>query len=71
LRWRWSILEGIVKRWLSRRGYGFIEVDNEEDVFVHHSALNGVFALREGQRVMFETESSPRGLRAKNVQVIE
>ena len=64
-------MEGIVKRWLDR-GYGFIGVDgNDDDVFVHHSNLNGVFELREGQSVEFEMEDSPKGPRAVNVKIVE
>ncbi|MBD3206078.1 hypothetical protein GF319_07010 [Candidatus Bathyarchaeota archaeon] len=64
-------MEGTVKRWLDR-GYGFIDVDGmEEDVFVHNSELQGAFQLREGQRVEFDVEDSPKGPRALNVKVVE
>ena len=64
-------MEGIVKRWLDGRGYGFIEVDNrEDDVFVHHSALQGTYSLMQGQRVEFDLENSYRGPKATNVKVI-
>lgn len=64
-------LEGIVKKWLDGRGYGFIEVDDsEDDVFVHHSELQGTYSLMNGQKVEFEVESSYKGPRAKNVKVI-
>jgi CspA family cold shock protein len=64
-------LEGIVKRWLDR-GYGFIDVDGmEDDVFVHQSELEGAFQLREGQKVEFDVEDSPKGPRALNVKVVE
>ncbi len=64
-------MEGIVKRWLDR-GYGFIEVEGEEDdIFVHNSSIQGAFELREGQKVEFEVEDSPKGPRAVNVKVVE
>jgi CspA family cold shock protein len=64
-------LEGIVKRWLDR-GYGFIEVEGQEDqVFVHYTALDGVSELVEGQKVEFEVEDSPKGPRALNVKLVE
>jgi len=64
-------LEGVVKRWLDR-GYGFIGVEGEDDdVFVHQSALEGAYELREGQKVEFDIEDSPRGPRAVNVKIIE
>ena len=64
-------MEGIVKRWLDR-GYGFIGVEgNDKDVFVHHSSLNEVYELREGQNVEFDMEDSPKGPRAVNVKIVE
>lgn len=64
-------MEGIVKRWLDR-GYGFIEVEGkDDDVFVHQSSLEGAYELREGQKVEFEIEDSPKGPRAANVKIIE
>jgi CspA family cold shock protein len=64
-------LEGTVKRWLDR-GYGFIGVEgNDDDVFVHHSNLDGVYELREGQNVEFDLEDSPKGPRAVNVKIVE
>ena len=64
-------MEGIVKRWLDR-GFGFIGVEGQEDeVFVHHTALDGVSELREGEKVEFDVEDSPKGPRAVNVKVVE
>lgn len=64
-------LEGIVKKWLDGRGFGFIEVDDsEDDVFVHHSELQGTYSLISGQKVEFEVEDSDKGPRATDVKVI-
>ena len=64
-------MDGIVKRWLDR-GFGFIGVEgNDEDVFVHHSNLDGAYELSEGQNVKFDMESSPKGPRAVNVTIVE
>jgi len=64
-------LEGIVKKWLDGRGFGFIEVDDsEDDVFVHHSELQGTYSLMSGQKVEFEVEDSYKGPRAKKVKVV-
>lgn len=64
-------LEGIVKKWLDDRGFGFIEVDDsEDDVFVHHSELQGTYSLMGGQKVEFEVEDSDKGPRATNVKVV-
>jgi len=63
-------LEGTVKRWLDR-GFGFIAVEGQDDeVFVHHTSLDGISELREGQKVEFEIEDGPKGPRAKNVKVV-
>ena len=64
-------MEGIVKKWLDDRGFGFIEVDDsDDDVFVHHSELQGAYSLMSGQKVEFEIEDSDKGPRATNVKVI-
>ena len=64
-------MNGIVKRWLDR-GFGFIGVEgNDDDVFVHHSNLDGAYELSEGQNVKFDMESSPKGPRAVNVTIVE
>ena len=64
-------MEGTVKRWLDR-GFGFIGVEGQDDeVFVHHTSLDGISELREGQKVEFEVEDGPKGPRATNVKVVE
>jgi CspA family cold shock protein len=67
-----NVLEGTVKRWLTGRGYGFIEPEEgDDDIFVHVSEIGGLFELREGQHVEFEVENTPKGLRAVKVNVVE
>jgi len=54
---------GTVKFYNDQRGFGFIAPDDgEKDVFVHATALEraGILALREGQKVKFDTENDPR-----------
>lgn len=64
-------MEGVVKKWLDR-GYGFIGVaDKDDDVFVPSNDIEGVFELREGQKVEFDLENSPKGPRAVNVNIVE
>jgi len=64
-------LEGTVKRWLTGRGYGFIDVDgDDDDIFVHHTDLQDAYALMQGQKVEFDVESTPKGPRAVNVKVV-
>ena len=62
--------KGTVKWFNDRKGFGFIRLDNGDDVFVHYSAIAtncGFRNLNEGDRVEFETEPSPKGPRAVNV----
>ncbi|HDZ89393.1 MAG: cold shock domain-containing protein [Deltaproteobacteria bacterium] len=61
--------EGVVKWFSERKGFGFIEQEDGQDLFVHHSAINmtGFRTLNEGDRVSFDVEESDRGPKAKNV----
>ena len=65
-------MEGRVKWFNERKGYGFIEKDEGGDVFVHFSAIaaDGFRTLKEGQLVQFEEEMGPKGPQAKNVRPI-
>lgn len=64
--------EGIVKWFNDAKGFGFIEQEEGEDVFVHHSGINasGFKSLSEGDRVSFDVEQGQKGLAAVNVTVI-
>ena len=61
--------QGTVKWFNSEKGFGFIEVEGENDVFVHFSAIqgDGFKSLDEGQKVEFEVEDGNRGPQAKNI----
>jgi len=60
---------GHVKWFSSEKGYGFIERDGSEDVFVHHSqiSMQGFRTLDAGELVEFEIISGERGPKAQNV----
>ena len=60
---------GKVKWFNESKGYGFIESEEGEDVFVHFSAIegDGFKTLNEGDAVSFEVQQGPKGLQAANV----
>ena len=62
--------EGTVKWFSNEKGYGFIEREGGDDVFVHFSAIamDGFKTLAEGQEVEFEIQTGAKGLHAANVQ---
>jgi CspA family cold shock protein len=63
---------GTVKWFNGSKGFGFIEVEGRDDVFVHYSAIQseGFRTLEEGQQVEFAIEQGPKGLQAANVTVV-
>ena len=61
--------KGTVKWFNDSKGFGFLEQENGDDVFVHFSAItgDGFKSLAEGDRVTFEVVKGPKGLQAANV----
>jgi len=63
---------GKVKWFNNAKGYGFIQRETGEDVFVHFSSIqmNGYRTLEEGIAVDYELKQGPKGLQAENVQLM-
>jgi cold shock protein len=64
--------QGTVKWFNAAKGYGFIQRQSGEDVFVHFSAIQseGYKSLNEGQAVEFEVKQGPKGLQAESVSAL-
>ena len=62
---------GKVKWFSNQKGYGFIQIDDGNDIFVHFSAIQseGFKTLAQGQEVAFEISDSPKGSQATNVTI--
>jgi CspA family cold shock protein len=65
--------QGTVKWFNGAKGYGFIERQSGDDIFVHYSAINsdGFRTLKEGQRVEFIVAESEKGPQAQDVSLME
>ena len=62
--------EGLVKWFNDKKGYGFIETSEGQDVFVHHTSIEGAGfkSLTEGERVTFDVEQGNKGPQAVRVK---
>jgi CspA family cold shock protein len=64
--------EGVIKKKLADKGFGFIDIGGGKDLFFHQSAVEGARFedLQEGQRVSFTAGQGPKGPRAEKVKPI-
>ena len=67
-----QLAQGTVKWFSNEKGFGFIEREGGDDVFVHFSAITmeGYKSLAEGQKVEFEVVDGPKGAQAANVMPV-
>ncbi|MBN2323896.1 MAG: cold-shock protein [Spirochaetes bacterium] len=65
--------EGTVKWFNARKGYGFISMEDGDDIFCHYSdiEMEGFKTLEENQRVTFEIKDGPKGLQAIHIRAAE
>ncbi|MDA8431448.1 MAG: cold shock domain-containing protein [Nitrospiraceae bacterium] len=65
-------VEGTIKWFNEKKGFGFIQQDNGPDIFVHYSSIagDGFKTLAEGERVKFDIEEGAKGPKAINVEKI-
>lgn len=61
-------MKGTVKWYNPRKGYGFIQGEDEKDIFVHRSSIPMGTFLNEGDKVEYEIEDSDRGPKATNIK---
>lgn len=66
-------MQGVVKWFNNKKGYGFIEQDGKEDIFIHYSNIekNGYKTLEAGQKVEYELVKTDKGYQAQNIKPIK
>ena len=66
------MVKGTVKWFNEKKGFGFLSQEDGDDVFVHHTSIQGegFKTLNEGQEVEFEIQDGPKGPQALNVKAL-
>lgn len=65
--------EGVVKWYSEKKGFGFIETEDEGDVFMHSTSIkdHGYFTLQKSDKVTFEIKETRYGRQAANVRIVK
>ena len=64
-------MEGTVKWFNTRKGYGFIKGEDDQEYFVHHSALAQGTFIRDNDKVSFDPADGEKGKQAQNVKLLQ
>jgi cold shock protein len=64
-------MEGTIKWFNTRKGFGFVKGEDGEDYFVHYSALEANVFLRENDKVSFDPAQTDKGKQAQNVKLLQ
>ena len=66
-------MEGLIRWFSSKRGYGFIEQQGKEDIFFHYSGIDmeGYKTIEKGQKVSFNIKESDKGPIAIDIETLE
>jgi CspA family cold shock protein len=68
-----DMMEGTVKWYSEKKGYGFIETENDGDIFMHSRSIkdHGFFLLQKSDKVTFEIKETRHGRQAANVRIVK
>ncbi len=61
-------MNGKIKWYNARKGFGFVESEEGKDIFIHRSAVPAGVFLNEGDQIEFETEETDKGVKAVNIK---
>jgi len=64
-------MEGKVKWYNFKKGFGFIQAEDEKDYFVHYTQVPKGVTLKDNDKVTFEVKETDKGLQATNIQLVK